>query len=106
VESPKALAAIRNHTIGRPEMSVFEKLLFVADIIEPSRTKPSRWLKPEVVDCIEHIRLLACSQGRIDTAVYKALCLKRDYTLSKAGIVHPLASAALEYYRDIADKNL
>lgn len=31
------LNAIRNHTTGRPDMSILEKIIFIADYIEPGR---------------------------------------------------------------------
>ncbi len=36
---PRILQAIERHTIGAPNMTLFEKLLFLADFIEPTR----RW---------------------------------------------------------------
>ena len=32
------LNAIKNHTLGRPNMSLLEKIIYVADFIEPGRT--------------------------------------------------------------------
>lgn len=38
----EVLSAIRYHITGRPEMSILEKIVFVADFIEPSRTQKSK----------------------------------------------------------------
>jgi len=48
------VTAIRFHTTGRAGMSLFEKLLYLADYIEPTRTFP---------DCV---RLRSCFYERID----------------------------------------
>ena len=38
--SEEILSAIRNHTIGAENMSTFDKIIFLADFIEKSRTYP------------------------------------------------------------------
>lgn len=35
------LSAVRNHTVGAPDMSLFDEIIFVADYIESSRTYPA-----------------------------------------------------------------
>jgi predicted HD superfamily hydrolase involved in NAD metabolism len=42
VDDPEVLAAIAHHTIAQPGMSDVEKILYIADTIEPSRTFPGR----------------------------------------------------------------
>lgn len=42
VDDPEILHAIRVHTTGAPEMSLLDKILFVADYIEPGRDKARR----------------------------------------------------------------
>ena len=37
IADPDILNAIRYHTVGRPNMSLLEKIVFVADFIEPNR---------------------------------------------------------------------
>ena len=39
--NPRVFRAIFNHTTGRADMDVFEKIIFLADYIEPSRTHAS-----------------------------------------------------------------
>ncbi len=39
IHDPEILDAIRYHTTGRPGMSLIEKIIFVADFIEPGRNK-------------------------------------------------------------------
>ena len=63
IEDEDILNAIRFHTVGRPNMSLLEKIVFVADYIEPLR-------KP--LPNIDKIREAAFED--IDLAVY----LERD----------------------------
>ena len=37
IDDPDVLAAIENHSAGRPGMSLLEKIVFVADYVEPHR---------------------------------------------------------------------
>lgn len=41
IEDEDILSAIYYHTVGRPNMSLLEKIIFVADYIEPNRTQPT-----------------------------------------------------------------
>lgn len=45
VEDEEILSAIRWHTLGKENMSDFEKIIFLADKIE-SETRPEEWTKP------------------------------------------------------------
>ena len=40
VTDPDILNAILNHTTGRPDMSLLEKIIYVADYVEPNRDFP------------------------------------------------------------------
>jgi len=42
IDDEDILSAIRYHTTGRPDMSLFEKIIYVADYIEPGRDKMPR----------------------------------------------------------------
>ncbi len=39
IEAPEILDAIRWHTTGRPEMTLLDKIVYIADYIEPRRDK-------------------------------------------------------------------
>ncbi len=42
IEDPEILSAIASHTTGRPGMSELEKIIFIADYIEPGRMQAPR----------------------------------------------------------------
>ncbi|MBR4720860.1 MAG: nicotinate-nucleotide adenylyltransferase [Clostridia bacterium] len=72
--------AIRWHTVGRPDMSLLEKIVFVADLTEKGRKFPDA----------EEIRKIA--KKDIDRAVYE--CVKATVSVNKGrGIaIHPNAT--------------
>lgn len=82
------LNAIENHTTGRPEMSMLEKIIFVADYIEPGRDKA-----PDLYE----VRRLAFSD--IDKALIKILQDTLGYLSRKGGEIDPATKKTLEYYR-------
>ena len=65
VEDEDVLDAIRYHTTGRAGMSTLEKLVYVADMIEPNRT----------FDGVEHLREVTFKD--LDEGF--RLCLRRSY---------------------------
>ena len=64
-ENPQVVAAIRNHTTGRADMSLLETIIYVADYMEPNRDFPG----------VEKLRELAFSD------IYAALKLGLSMTL-------------------------
>jgi predicted HD superfamily hydrolase involved in NAD metabolism len=77
IEDKEILNAIRYHTIGRPEMSLVEKIIFVADIIEPNRDFHGVNLIREKVEV------------DIDKAVILACDFTIEYNIKRRRIIHP-----------------
>lgn len=77
VEDGDILNAIRYHTTGRANMSLMEKVIWIADYIEPKRT----------FDNVEEIRELA--RTNIDKAILMGLNQTIDYVVSRGWILHP-----------------
>ena len=78
VEDAEILDAIRYHTSGRPNMGDLEKIIFLADMIEPARN----------YDCVEQIRALFWKDldGCLEYALYETL----NFLEKKGGEVYPL----------------
>ena len=38
VATPNVLSAVKNHTVGAPDMSVFDAIIYIADFVEETRT--------------------------------------------------------------------
>ncbi|MCB2288741.1 bis(5'-nucleosyl)-tetraphosphatase (symmetrical) YqeK [Clostridium sp. CS001] len=76
IEDEDMLMAIRYHTTGRKDMSVLEKIIYVADYIEPLRT----------FDEVEKLRNL--SNVDLDEAVVRSLENSIKYVISQNGLLH------------------
>jgi nicotinate-nucleotide adenylyltransferase len=93
VSDYEILEAIRYHTTGKASMSMLEKIVFIADYIEPNRKE---------FDGLKEIRILAYTN--IDLAVKKALEYTIAYTEQRGRILHPLTLEALEDYKKLEEK--
>ena len=82
------LNAIRYHTTGRAGMTLLEKIVFIADYIEPNREK---------FGGLEEARRLAYQD--IDAAMKYILENTIDFVKVRGRLLHPLSLEALEYYK-------
>ena len=86
VENPDILNAIQNHTTGRPGMSLLEKIIFVADYIEPGRKNAPN---------LGEIRKLAFQD--IDRALLRILDDTLSYLSGSAGDIDPMTEKTRNY---------
>lgn len=78
IEDPDILNAIGYHTTGRESMSMLEKIVYMADYIEPMRS----------FEGIEEIRDLCYVDKNINLALVKAIDNTIIYILDVNGIIH------------------
>ena len=88
ITDSEILDAIAYHTTGRPDMSLLEKIVFIADYIEPNR---------DYFEGLDKVRELAYED--IDKAVITSLENTINYNKKKKRLIHPLGIAALEYLK-------
>ncbi|PTL16885.1 HAD family hydrolase [Staphylococcus gallinarum] len=88
VYDDEVLSAIEYHTTGRAQMTKMEKLVFVADYIEPGRKTPG----------VEEIRDLAYNQGSLDKTIYEISKRTVMYLIGKDINVFDATIACLNYY--------
>lgn len=79
------LDAIRYHTVGAAGMTTLMKIIYIADMIEPSRD----------FDGVEKIRAL--SRQSLDEAMLAALEQSIEFNLKKKKIIHPDTLTAWNY---------
>ena len=79
--------AIRWHTTGRPEMTLLEKIIYLADYIEPTRD----------FDGVEPLRELTYSD--LDRAMLLGLQMSLDELREKGISPHPNTADALSWYQ-------
>lgn len=82
--------AIKYHTTGRPNMSLLEKIVYVADYIEPGR-------KSARIPNLKDIRRLAFVD--LDKAVSKILENTMNYLNSKSNVIDTTTMDAFNYYK-------
>ena len=82
------LNAITNHTTGRPDMSLLEKIIFIADYIEPGRSKQAD---------LDKVRNLAFTD--IDECVLKITEDTLKYLESRNMTIDDMTVRTRDYYK-------
>lgn len=93
IEDQDILNAILNHTTGRPGMSTLEKIIYIADYIEPSRKQAPN---------LSEVRKLAFQN--LDQALLKILTDILSYLESGGVEIDPLTKETYDYYADLLAK--
>lgn len=88
VTDREIISAILNHTTGKPNMSLLDKIVYVADYIEPKRNKAPN---------LTEIRKLAFLD--INQALYKILSDTLEYLGEGDGDIDEMTVKAYGYYR-------
>ena len=90
--SPEVVSAIRWHTTGRPEMTVLEKVIYLADYIEPSRDFPGvEQLRQTVYEDLDRGMLLGLEMTIEEmqergSPVHQDTLRARDWFAEKEGV--------------------
>ena len=84
-ENEAVVAAIESHTTGKPAMNTLEKIIYVADYMEPNRDFPG----------VEELRRLAYTDldGALKLGLEMTLAMLREQKRQ----ISPASSQALEY---------
>lgn len=88
ITNPDILNAIRFHTTGRENMSLLERIVFVADYIEPGRRQAPN---------LSEIRQLAFTD--LNAAMLKILEDTLSYLKATGGELDPMTEITYEYCR-------
>lgn len=89
IADPDILNAIHNHTTGRPGMSLLEKIIFVADYMEPGRKQAPR---------LEQIRKTAFTD--LDCAMLMILEDTLVYLQESGSVIDQTTRETYEYYKN------
>lgn len=93
ITDQEIISAILNHTTGKPNMSLLDKIIFVADYIEPQRKK-----QPNLAE----IRKLAFID--LDRALLQILEDTLAFLSASAGNIDPMTEKTYLYYKDLAEQ--
>ncbi len=85
IENSIVLDAIRFHTTGRKEMSLVEKIVFIADMIEPGREFRG----------VDSLRETAFNN--LNKSILEGLNTTIRFVLERNGVIHPLSIEARNY---------
>ena len=88
VKDEEIICAIESHTTGRPGMSMLEKIVYIADYIEPGRNKAAD---------LPRVRKLAFED--LDACMAEILCDTLKYRSRVGGPLDPSTQLAYEFYR-------
>ena len=90
VEDEEILSAIRWHTTGKEAMSDLEKIVYIADYIEPGRNKAPR---------LPWIRRVAFED--LDEGMYYILKVSLSYLGKGSKVLDPMTQKAFDYYETL-----
>ncbi len=85
VNDDEVLEAIRFHTVGKANMTLLEKIIYIADMIEPSRD----------FDGVDELRRAAYED--IDEAMLMCIAQGLIYNVKKCAVIHPKTLEAWNY---------
>ena len=95
IADPDIIQAILNHTTGRPEMSLLEKIVFVADYIEPGRKHAPN---------LNMLRKMAFED--LDQALLQILEDTLEYLRNGGGEIDTMTENTYEYYKQHLSQSL
>ena len=88
VEDPEILSAIKWHTTGKPDMSMLDIIIYMADYIEPNRDKAPN---------LKQIRKL-CFEN-IEEALYQVLEGTLEYLSNRPDMIDPMTKISYDFYK-------
>ncbi len=88
VNDPEILSAIRWHTTGKPDMTMLEMIVYMADYIEPNRDKAPN---------LREIRKL--SFENLEEALYQVLESTLSYLSDRPDSVDPMTQLSFDFYK-------
>lgn len=93
VEDADILNAIASHTTGHPNMSMLEKIIYIADYIEPGR---------EEIPDLSQIRKVAFED--IDMTLFKILEGILQYLKKSDHVIDPMTEETHNFYKNLIHK--
>lgn len=95
ITDERILSAIESHTTGKPNMSLLDKIIYIADYMEPGR---------DAAPNLQKVRKLAFLH--LDECLYVILKDSLDYLKTIGKPVDPMTELTFQYYNDKRNKKL
>lgn len=93
VTNPKLLHAIRVHTTGEPDMSILDKIIYIADYIEPNRDKAPN---------LSYVRELAFRD--LNVCMAEILHDTLNYLSGRKGSIDPITQITYKFYKQYKEE--
>ena len=93
IDDMEIVDAIAYHTTGRPEMTLLDKIVYIADYIEPNRNEAPN---------LDEVRALAFQD--MDACLYVILKDSLAYLETKNEVVDPRTEQTYQYYKKLLQK--
>lgn len=94
IEDEEILRSIESHTTGRPKMSLLDKIIYIADYMEPGR---------DVAPNLPEVRALAFVD--LDACLYRILEDTLAYLEKKGATVDPATEETFLYYKNLKNSD-
>ena len=94
ITDEEILHAIAVHTTGEPAMNMLDKIIYIADFIEPGREKAPN---------LEYIRALAYQD--LDACMAQILLDTLNYLNARGGTIDPTTAEAYAFYKEYRKEN-
>lgn len=94
VKDPQILHAIKVHTTGEPDMSILDKIIYIADYIEPKRDKAPN---------LEHVRKIAFCD--LNACMAEILHDTLVYLSGRKGSIDPATQLTYEFYKQYKEES-
>ncbi len=89
VEDQEILDSITWHTTGRPNMTMLDKIVYIADYIEPNRNQAPN---------LEYFRRLAFED--LDKCLYEILEASLSYLKTRSEVIDPMTEQTYLFYKN------
>jgi predicted HD superfamily hydrolase involved in NAD metabolism len=93
IRDKEIISSILNHTTGKPNMDLLDKIIFIADYIEPGREKAPYLSERRKIAFVD-----------IDRAMYEILGDTLEYLKINASDIDPMTEKAYDYYKQLNDQ--
>lgn len=93
IHDEEILSAIACHTTGKPDMTTLDKILYIADYIEPRRDKAGN---------LPQMRYLAFQD--LDKTMYEILKGTLEYLNKKGNTIDPMTKQAYEFFEEVMEQ--
>jgi predicted HD superfamily hydrolase involved in NAD metabolism len=93
------LSSVKNHTMGEAEMSVFDRIVFIADYVEDSRSYEScKIVRKSLYDALSLGNSTKTNEYFLNKAIYDSIVFTENEVLNKGRKLNSKSKDTKEYF--------